>query len=160
MWTKLCTLLQQDGSGDALEEARKVATLPLRGGGLGLRSAVRTGPVACWALWADTLPMMAARCPTLAEKLLLELEKEDSRVASTQAATEAKQRLLAEGYHDCPSWREVYHGKRPPEPKERAEPGEFRHGWQYHAASRRETHYREARVMPSCDRASQALVRS
>ena len=161
MWSTLCALLGKENlNAEEASKAEGLATLPLRSGGLGLRSAVRTGPAAYWASWADTLPMMAARCPTLAEKLLLELEKEDSRVASTQAATEAKQRLLAEGYHDCPSWREVYHGKRPPEPKERAEPGEFRHGWQYHAASRRETHYREARVMPSRDRASQALVRS
>ena len=68
MWATLCALLEKRH----LEEhtsgapARK-ATLPLRAGGLGLRSAVRTGPAAYWASWADTFPMMAERCPELAQ---------------------------------------------------------------------------------------------
>ena len=62
MWATLCRLLGKEHS--ATQESRRaksVATLPLRSGGLGLRSAVRIGPAALWASWADTLPMMAAR---------------------------------------------------------------------------------------------------
>ena len=126
-----------------------------------MRSAVRTGPAAYWASLADTLPMMAARCPKVAEKIFLDLEKAlGGKAESLRAATAAKLTLLAEGYDTCPSWRELYHGKRPPEPEERTEPGEFRHGWQYHASSRRETNYRDGHVLPSRGRASQVLLRS
>ena len=40
--------------GDSL--TKDMASLPLCFGGLGLRSAVRTSPVAHWASWADCLP--------------------------------------------------------------------------------------------------------
>ena len=58
MWTTLCALLQKEHHNT--RKAQEVATLPLRKGGLGLRSAVRTGPAAYWDSWADTLPTMAA----------------------------------------------------------------------------------------------------
>ena len=104
---------------------------------------------------------MAQKCPELADKLLLKLEKKfTSNAECLQAAAATKETLFAEGYNDCPSWRQVFHGTRPPEPEERVEPGEFRHGWQYHAASRRETSYREAVVLPGRDRPSQAVLRS
>ena len=121
---------------------------------------MRTGAAAFWASWADTLPMMAARCPELAQSILSELEKAfGSNAECLRAATATKLTLLSEGYK-CASWREVFQGARPPETDQRAEPGEFRHGWQYHATSRRETYYREAVVMPRRDRPSQALLRS
>ena len=77
-----------------------------------------------------------------------------------RAVAVAKQTLLAEGFESCPSWREFFHGKRPPEPEDRKEPGEFYHGWQYHASSRRETYYRDGQVLAKSDRPSQALLRS
>ena len=55
-----------------------LTTLPLRFGGLGLRSAQRTGAAAYWASWADTLAMMKARCPQLAETFCAELEAGNS----------------------------------------------------------------------------------
>ena len=104
--------------------------------------------------------MMAGRCPELAELLLTELEKGvTSEAECLRHAAAAKQTLLSEEYV-CPSWREVHNGVRPPEPEQSAEPGEVRHGWQYHAASRRETHYREAVVLARRSRPSQALLRS
>ena len=161
MWATLCALLGKDALATQTGgEAASTATLPLRQGGLGLRSAVRTGPAAFWASWADTLPMMASRCPELANLLLVELEKGvTSEAECLRHAAAAKQTLLSEDFV-CPSWREVHNGVRPPEPEQSTEPGEVRHGWQYHAASRRETHYREAVVFARRNRPSQALLRS
>ena len=142
----LCALLEKAPLAERRDtHAEKVATLPQRLGGLGLRSAVRTSAAAYWASWADTLPMIQQRCPALAAKVLEELEKGvGSSATSCVAAGIAKATLEHEGYGTCP-WRQLVQGERPPE-VDRPEPGEYRHGWQYHAAARRETHYRKARV--------------
>jgi len=105
--------------------------------------------------------MMATRCLELAQTILRELDKALAGSAEcVRAVTAAKLTLVIEGCDDCPHWREVYSGTRPPELTEQAEHGEVRHGWQYHAASRRETYYRDSVVLPSCDRPSKALLRS
>ena len=54
------------GESQQQEVAQDVATLPMRLGGLGLRSASRTAPGAFWASWADALPMIQARLPVMA----------------------------------------------------------------------------------------------
>ena len=46
--------------------AQRIATLPMRLGGLGLRSASRMSHAAYWASWADSLQMIAQRLPTVA----------------------------------------------------------------------------------------------
>ena len=136
-----------------------MTTLPQRLGALGLRSAVRTGAAAYWASWADTLPMMMERCPAAATKLLEELEKGVlSNASSCAAAAAARATLEHEGYSTC-SWKRLAQGERPPQ-VDRPEPGEYRHGWQYHAAARRETHYGDGAVLANCDRPTQALLRS
>ena len=48
------------------EEQRLLATLLMRMGGLGFRSAERMAPSAFWASWADALPMIADRLPQVA----------------------------------------------------------------------------------------------
>ena len=53
---------------------RASATAPLILGGLGLRSAVRTSESACWASWADCLPMMRERHPKVAREFVTRLE--------------------------------------------------------------------------------------
>ena len=73
--------------------------------------------------------MMAERCPELAQSALEELEKGvASRAECLKAARVAKQTLLAEAFDTCPSWRELYHNKKPPQQDEHKEPGEFYHG--------------------------------
>ena len=49
---------------------QEVASLPLSLGGLGLRNAVRTSPSAYWASWSDSLPMIKARHPEVADSIL------------------------------------------------------------------------------------------
>ena len=49
------------------DPARQVASVPMRMGGLGLRSASRGAEAAYWACWADALPMISERNPAIAE---------------------------------------------------------------------------------------------
>ena len=48
-----------------LTDAAQVASLPMRMGGLGLRSAQRCAHAAYWASWADALPMIKQRTPAM-----------------------------------------------------------------------------------------------
>ena len=54
------------------ETAHTLATLPMKMGGLGLRSAVGVAP-AFWASWADALPMIATRLPQAAISIVQKL---------------------------------------------------------------------------------------
>ena len=51
-----------------------VASLPLRLGGLGIRSAVGTQAAAHWASWADALAMIHARHPAVAHSIVRALD--------------------------------------------------------------------------------------
>ena len=55
-----CSKQWKGGSLDVTQVAmaRHITTLPMRMGGLGLRSAVRTAAGVCWASWADALHML------------------------------------------------------------------------------------------------------
>ena len=48
--------------------AREIATLPMRMGGLGLRSARRISAAAYWASWADAIHMISQRLPGVAKR--------------------------------------------------------------------------------------------
>ena len=52
------------------ETAHTLATLPMRMGGLGFRSAVRMAPAAFWASWAHALPTIATRLPQAATSIV------------------------------------------------------------------------------------------
>ena len=135
-----------------------LAQLPMRLGGCGLRSALRTAPAAWWASWADTLPMIRARHPEVAERLYQQLQ--GNRVATPSvAAVQEAQRHLAEKGYQCPEWDLVWNGARPDQGSE-LEPGEWKHGWQYYAASRLETEFRAGAVLSSADYSSNAFLRS
>ena len=54
-------------------ETQQLATLPMRMGGLGLRSAVRCAPAAFWASWADVLDMISERIPDVANDVVRKL---------------------------------------------------------------------------------------
>ena len=59
LWATVEALLGQlPGSLSEIKKAKNLATLPMRKGGLGLRSALRTAPAAFWASWADTAPIL------------------------------------------------------------------------------------------------------
>ena len=51
---------------DAEPEVKQLSSLPMRLGGLGLRSAERCAPAAYWASWADAIQMIGQRTPEVA----------------------------------------------------------------------------------------------
>ena len=59
-------------------EAEQLATLPMRMGGLGLRSASRMAPAAYWVSWADCFPMIQERLPGIARFIVEQLESEEA----------------------------------------------------------------------------------
>jgi hypothetical protein len=103
--------------------------------------------------------VLRARLPTLAARVLEELEGGGSASPGLYAAQQAIIALREEGYTGLPTWRAVYEGERPPEPAD-ADPGEWAHGWQYYASSERETYFKDHVVMPNRTLSDQALIRS
>ena len=160
VWHTLCSLIGRDDLAGELESrAARVSQLPLRLGGCGLRSALRTAPAAYWASWADALPMIRTRNPGLANGMLAQLEGAAEATPCVKAALEAKRLVEAAGYRQCPDWRAVWNGKRPEQTTE-AEPGEWKHGWQYFAATHFEKQFRDGAVMTRRASSSNALLRS
>ncbi len=165
MASSLLRLLGFDEAGEDVDLARSLAQLPLRLGGLGLRSAARTAPAAHWASWADCLPMIQARHPGLAERLVGALDDEaGGQSASAISARACLTALQAEGFDLHPGWRELRAGARPPPPPNRdlgeADWSEWSHGWQFHAAAARERHARDVSLWPRLSRPQRAMLRS
>ena len=77
-----------------MNDAKQMANLPIRIGGLGLRSAVRCAGAAYWASWADALHMISERNPAVA----------DTVVESLAELRMATNRLDREGFWWRPSW--------------------------------------------------------
>ena len=73
---KVSLLGQLPGDWEQKSAAQSIATLPMRLSGLGLRSAARMSPVACWASWADALPMLQARLPQVTANIVGGLVRE------------------------------------------------------------------------------------
>ncbi|CAK0910881.1 unnamed protein product [Prorocentrum cordatum] len=163
MWATLRRLLGDPAmSQDEERRARALAAMPGRHGGLGLQSAARTSPAAYWGAWVDALHMLHQRRPVEAAAIRDLLDgTRPGRRGNLAAAAAAAQLLETEGFRR-PSWTDLLQGLRPEAPprSEAAEPGEWQHGWQFHACSARNTHYRDNVFMPSLTRANQAMLRS
>ena len=140
-------------------ESHQLATLPMRMGGLGLRSAARCAPTACWASWADALHMISERTPEVADEVVRRLGQEepvDGCLGELQAAaTELDQK----GFWWRPAWAELHAGRRPPQSETR-EPGEWPNGWQYRASSILVTHFRKNSMLTKRTASRQAHLRS
>ena len=89
LWQCLSDILQADLD-QCTEEVREAATLPLSLGGLGLHSAMRMSEPACWASWADCLPMIRARHPEIADEFLHELDGGTEAPCLAEAAQAAR----------------------------------------------------------------------
>ena len=151
LWRCLCAILEVPEDTCHLV-TRATATLPLSLGGLGLRSAERTKVAACWASWADVLPMIQARHPAVAALMVQHLEGESwspSMEAASRAATQLEGTAGLAG------------GLRPEqrEPEDH-EPGTARAGWQHGASRRVEQAFRASCLFPHMSPSERALVRS
>ena len=145
------------GTEEQISTARDITTLPMRLGGLGLRSAGRIAPGAYWASWADALPVLRDRLPAATEEILAHLIGEpEGCLRELQTASGILDR---EGFVGRPSWQELRAGARPPPPLT-ADPGEWEHGWQCYASSASEHHFRETVVLARSCPGDQAHLRS
>ena len=75
LWAAALHVFRAEGLPDELlASGRRIAQLPSRLGGLGLRCSARTAPAAYWASWADALHMIKTRNPRIAQEILGALE--------------------------------------------------------------------------------------
>ena len=161
IWDPARALLGEiPGTVEAIQDAQRVASLPLRMGGLGLRSAERCAHAAYWASWADALHMIAQRNPAVAEVAVESLSNENNpgeeSLAELRMATE---QLDREGFWWRPSWSELLEGRRPEEPTS-GEPGDWQRGWQYWSSSVSDSHYRKITMLSGRTAVRRAHLRS
>ena len=134
IWNTARTLLGEiPGTVKVVEDARTLASLPLRMGGLGLRSVERCAHAACWASWAD----IAQRNPAVAEAEVQsnsdKIKPGEESVAEFKMAIDSLDRYI---FWWRPRWSELR-----PEAHTDGEPGEWQHGWQYGSFSVSESHF-------------------
>ena len=158
IWETAKVLLDGLPQGNAV--AQQLAALPMRMGGLGLRSAARCAPAAYWASWADALHMIRQRTPRVAAMVLRSLSQEEEPLGGCLAELHAATgQLDREGFWWRPSWAEVFEGKRPPANESR-DPGEWPHGWQYWASSVLDASFRKNSMLTNQTASRQAHLRS
>jgi hypothetical protein len=121
---------------------QRQARFPMRLCGCGLRDAQRTTHAAYWASIADCLCPLRQRYPEVANSMRIALERGGAEVPANLAAASASAGVLDEArMRGRPSWQELYEGARPTQPNdEDRDPGEWAHGWQYHASNALEQH--------------------
>ena len=119
----------------------------MRLGGLGLRSAQRVAPGACWASRADALHMIHERLPSVARTITLKLLDDAEHDGCLGELKRATALLDHHGFVGRPEWEQLQMGVRPP-PGNIVEPGEWPHGWQYYASSASEHFFRRAMRVP------------
>ena len=133
--------------------AHNLASLPMRLGGLGLRSARRLASAACWASWGDAMRMLQERVPEATAILTRELAG-IHRGCLGELHT-ACGILDREGFVGRPTWDELLAGARPL-PPEAADSGEWQQGWEHYASSASEHHFRENVVLAQSHASDQA----
>ena len=131
MWALLGDI---PGGDQEKQDAARLATLPMRMGGLGFRSAVRMAPAAHWASWADALPMLLERLPVVAQNAVNVLDGDVNVDGCLGEVRQAAAGLDRQGFIGRPQWGALQMGARPP-PSTDSEPGEWAHGWHHYAAS-------------------------
>ena len=95
------------------EEAHRLATLPTRLGGLGLRSAARCVSAAFWVFWADSLQMIRQRTPDVAITVEHSLVNENPKDGCLEELRAAAAELDRQGFSWRPSWVDLREDKRP-----------------------------------------------
>ena len=113
----------------------------MRLGGCGLRDSMRTRPAAYWASWADTLPILMQRFPTIGANMVAQLMQlaaqgdDGHRTMCLCDAEVAGARCELAGWQSRPTWLDLANGARPPPlPNDGQVLGEWQHGWQYHSS--------------------------
>ena len=102
--------------------------------------------------------MLSQRLPDVTEHIMGTLAEEGGGESCLTELCTASRRLDRCGFAR-PEWAELKDGLRPP-PLATVELGEWQHGWQYHASSPIEHHFRETVILAESDAADQAHMRS
>ena len=137
-------------------QARR-AQLPLRYGGLGLRSAAASRAAAYWASWADAMPVIGERHPRVLARMLMGLAdpRGASAAPSTRAAAQAEAALRLAGFH-APPWTALADGLAT---GEASHFGDAARGWQQAACASLDQRPLET-LLSDLDGASRALLLS
>ena len=117
--------------------------MPMRLGELGLRSAARMAPAAFWASWTN--------------KVTVELTNGQNLDGCVHELAVAPEQLDRRGFVDRPVWADL---QREAPVAVSVEPGEWQHGWQHHASSSSEHHYRETVMFAQSCASDMAYLRS
>ena len=104
--------------------------------------------------------MIDKRFPALSRTVVRELSEVAPPPGCLGALVNVSDVLDRSGFVARPTWEELRVGARPPLPPERAAPGEWQHGWQYHGSSSSEFHFRETLVVAQSCPVDQAHLRS
>ena len=116
-----------------------LSSLPMKLGGLGLRSARRLAPAAHWVSWADAMPMLQERVPNATEVLARELARMPVEGCLGELHTAWGSWIVKASSTDM---EELLAGARPTPPLV-ADPGEWQHGWQFYTSSASDHYFRE-----------------
>ena len=100
--------------------------------------------------------MIQDRLPAATNAILVQLQGEPEGCLGELRTARC---LDWDGFIGRPSWEELRAGASPPPPLV-ADPGEWQHGWQYHASSSAEHHFRESLVLAQSCAGDQAHLRS
>ena len=102
------------------------------------------------------------RNPGALERIFADLTSEETTAHCLRKLKEARKVLVSEGFHNIPSWAELLDGVRPSDNNWHCvrEPGEWQHGWQFHASSHCETFFRRTVVLPACSLSARAHIRA
>ena len=115
----------------------------------GLQSAVRTAPAAYWGAWADSLGYLDSRCPNLA------------RACSDALARGGVGRPACARHRLRPiCWAALTDNVPAPGSAGEAGPGDWPHGWQFHASRTRTNYFRERVLLPTLEPAHRAVLLS
>ena len=158
IWSTAKQLMGIDDATDP--ECQQLASLTMRMGSMGLRSATRCARAAFWASWADALPMIKDRTPQIAHQVVTSLSSAQPAVAGCLAELhEAATVFDQQGFWWRPSWTELLQGKRP-DSSEARDPGELQHGWQYWASSVCDSSFRKTTMLTNRPASRRAHLRS
>ena len=164
LWDCLCGIVGADARAEDAE-ARSIASLPARHGGLGLRSALRSSAGAYLAGWMDALPVIGTKLPFLREALRDHLEgRAPQQAGCIEELRRARAAVEAAGCDVLPPWEEILAGARAPplvaDDIESIDPTDFKHGWQFHACAALERDFLEREVLTAANPARRAMLLS
>ena len=144
-----CAALQACLGEPTVEGEPLASATPATQGGLGLQSAMRTAPAAYWGAWADTLGYWHVRQPRLAAACVQALERGGAGRPALSAAYAVANLLRSEGWQECPTWTTLLSTPCAAPRARETGPGDWPHGWQFHASSTRSLYFRERVLLPS-----------